>query len=969
MNTKLIQLLLPLLFLTTIGVSAHWTESINELTSIDIINYYNSSIEATTNDVKTSTPNTDVAFRRMAREYGIPTRIVKDFSATKNGYYIIAGVYGDRANANKFAQKLRLKRLTPTIITHPVSKLNYVSLAQHENWKEAINSCSTAMNGKFQSEVWIMNVQGSNSELFDKKLAIKSSELKQTPLNTSKEFIKAAKEYKVAARIVPRFKGLKNGYYIVAGVFGDIDNVKSFREKLSKKNLASKVATHPESGLNYIYIKESKDWKEAINACKSNLNGNYNDKLWIMNVFDPNEVAAAKDLNIVEKNKKTVSESSNKVNPENFNELTISRILKKSASIFTNDKLLEKADVYFSKMWYAEAAELYEQVLESNPNNQSFKIIEKAGDSHYYNTNMERAYYWYDKLYTNHKNEMSAENIFKYANSSKGTGKYARAKRLMRLYDREMKKGNSRALEDLSRATPNEIVLDNILNTEEPVDIANLAINTQYSDFSPMFYNDDEMVFSSAMDSSFFNTRRYKYNNQPYLDLYVAKINKESQEVKDAIKFSKKINTKYHEASVTFSPDNQSMYFTRNNYYSKKLKRDKNGNNNLKIYMSKKVDGEWTEGQELPFNSDDFSTGHPALSPDGKQLYFVSDMPGSLGMTDIFVVDVLGDGQFSEPRNLGPEINTERREMFPFINEKKLYFSSDGHVGMGGLDIYEVSYDGDAGFLEVRNVGQPVNSKKDDFSYIVDEETQKGFFASNRRGGKGDDDIYSFQRLIPEEANENAIAGVVTALVTGEVMPEALVTLLDENNIKLKEVVTGEDGSFVFEDLESSTKYILKTDKDTYFIDEQSVITKENELVHADISMKKLKELIVIEDGIKKLKIDMIFFDFDKFYIRNDAANELDKLVEVMNEHKTMVIKIESHTDSRGKRAYNKYLSDKRAKSTREYLISQGISPDRIQSAIGYGEEKLLNECDGTVRCSSAKHQLNRRSEFIIVNM
>ena len=968
MNTKLIQLFLAILFLTTIGVSAHWSESIKEFTSSDEITYHNTNIEVTNNDIETSKPNTDVDFRRMAREYGIPTRLVKDFTVAQNGYYIIAGVYGDRANANKFALKLKLKRLNPIIITHPVSKLNYVSLAQHENWQEAISSCSTALNGKYRSEVWIMNVQGSKSDHVNKKTDIDRNELKENSLKTSKEFIKAAKEYKVAARIVPGFKGLKNGYYIVAGVFGDIDNVKSFREKLSKKNLASKVATHPESGLNYVYIKESKDWKAAINACRSNLNGNYNDKLWIMNVFDPNEVAAAKDLNTLEKNKKTVSESSNKVNPENFKELTISRILKKTASIFPNDKLLQKADAYFSKMWYAEAAELYEQVLESNPNNQSFKIIEKAGDSHYYNTNMERAYYWYDKLYTNYQNEMSAENIFKYANSSKGTGKYARAKRLMRLYDREMKKGNTRELQDLSRATRDEIILDNILSSEEKIDLFNLAINSKYSDFSPMFYNDNALVFASANDSSYFNTRRYKYNNQPYLDLYVAKINQESQEVRDAIKFSKKINTKYHEAAVTFSPDNQTMYFTRNNY-GKKLKRDKNGNNNLKIYMSKKVDGEWTEGEELPFNSDDYSTGHPALSPDGKQMYFVSDMPGSIGMTDIFVVDVLGDGQFSEPRNLGPEINTERKEMFPFISDKKLYFSSDGHVGLGGLDIYEVAYDSEAGFLEVRNAGQPVNSKKDDFSYIVDEETQKGFFASNRRGGKGDDDIYSFQRLLPEEANENAIAGVVTELVTGEIMPEALVMLLDENNIKLKEVVTGEDGSFVFEDLESSTKYILKAVKDTYFIDEQSVITKENELVQADISMKKLKELIVIEDGIKKLKIDMIFFDFDKFYIRNDAASELDKLVEVMNEHKTMVIKIESHTDSRGKRAYNKYLSDKRAKSTREYLISQGISPDRIESAIGYGEERLLNECDGTVRCSSAKHQLNRRSEFIIVKM
>ncbi len=968
MNTKLIQLFLAILFLITNGVSAHWNESIIAFTSVDVTTYHYTSIEPTKNDVKTSTPDTDVDFRRMAREYGIPTRLVKDFSAAQNGYYIIAGVYGDRGNASKFAKKLRLKRLNPIIITHPVSKLNYVSLAQHENWKDAINLCSSGMNGKYQSEVWILNVQGNNLAQSTENLTIDVKKSKENTRNTSKEFIRAAKENKIAARIVPGFKGLRNGYYIVAGVFGDIDNVKSFQEKLSKSNLVSKVATHPESELNYVYIKESKGWEEAINACKSNLQGKYNDKLWIMNVFDPNEVTITKDLHASVKNRKTVLESLNKIYPEHLKPLVPSRILKKGSSIFTNDKLLQKADFYFSKMWYAEAAELYEQVLEQDPNNQSFKIIEKAGDSHYYNTNMERAYYWYDKLYTDYKNEMSAENIFKYAHSSKGTGKYARAKRLMRLYDREMKKGNPRALEDLSRATTNEIVLDNILNTEEIINIANLEINSEYSDFSPMFYNDDEMVFSSAMDSSFFNTRRYKWNNQPFLDLYVAKINKESQEVKDAIKFSKKINTKYHEASVTFSPDNQTMYFTRNNY-GKKLKRDKNGNNNLKIYMSKKIDGEWTEGIELPFNSDDFSTGHPALSPDGKQLYFVSDMPGSMGMTDIFVVDVLSDGQFSEPRNLGPEINTERKEMFPFINEKKLYFSSDGHVGLGGLDIYEVAYDDDAGFLEVRNVGQPVNSKRDDFSYIVDEETQKGFFASNRRGGKGDDDIYSFQRLIPEEANENAIAGVITELVTGEVMPEALVMLLDENNIKLKEVVTGEDGSFVFEDLDSSTKYILKTVKGTYFIDEQSVHTKENELVQADVSLKKLEELIILEDGIRKLKIDMIFFDFDKFNIRKDAANELDKLVEVMNEHETMVIKIESHTDSRGKRAYNKYLSDKRAKSTREYLISQGISPDRIQSAIGYGEERLLNECDGTVRCSSAKHQLNRRSEFIIVKM
>jgi outer membrane protein OmpA-like peptidoglycan-associated protein len=393
--------------------------------------------------------------------------------------------------------------------------------------------------------------------------------------------------------------------------------------------------------------------------------------------------------------------------------------------------------------------------------------------------------------------------------------------------------------------------------------------------------------------------------------------------------------------------------------------------NHLKIYRSQKLNGDWTDAAEVPFNSDDFSTGHPALSPDGKLLYFVSDMPGSIGQTDIFVVDVHDDGTFSEPRNLGPEINTERKEMFPFVNEEKLYFSSNGHVGLGGLDVFEVSIDEENGFQEVKNVGQPINSNKDDFSYIVNEKNQKGFFASNRRGGKGDDDIYSFKRLVVEEVPENlnAIAGVVTELVTGELMPKALVTLLDENNIKLKEMEAEDDGSFLFEDLDSNTKYKIKITKGDYFDEEVSVSTKDNEVVNTEVALRKLKEMIAVEDGIRKLKTEMIYFDFDKSYIRKDASEELDKLVQVMTEYPNMVIAIESHTDSRGARIYNQYLSEKRAKSTRDYIISKGIDAKRIQSATGYGEERLINECNGKVRCTEAKHLLNRRSEFIIVNM
>ena len=638
---------------------------------------------------------------------------------------------------------------------------------------------------------------------------------------------------------------------------------------------------------------------------------------------------------------------------------------KESSAQKSNDsKLIERANTFFNKMWYAEAAELYELALKDK-SNYSFENLSKVADSYYFISNMKKAYEWYDILYTNYKDEMTSDNYFKYAHTLKGASKYAKAKRLMRLYN---KIENNESFDiDTNKDTNSEVVLDNIIAEDDKFIVRNLSINSEYSDFSPMFYENNKIVYSSAKDTSVFRTKKYKWTNQPFLDLYVSKINDESSDLKGSIKFSKQINSKYHEASVTFSPDNKTMYFTRNNY-GKKLKRDKNGINNLKIYTSKKIGDQWTEATELPFNSDAYSTGHPALSSDGKLLYFVSDMPGSIGETDIFVVDVLENDAFSSPRNLGPEINTDKKEMFPFLTDNKLYFSSNGHVGLGGLDVYEAT-NTEEGFKEVKNIGKPVNSNKDDFSYIVKENTQKGYFASNRAGGKGDDDIYSFERIPIEEINASAISGIVTELITGNFMPKALVMLLDENNIKLKEIETADDGSFIFEDLSEDKKYTIRTTKEEYIDDIQNVKTTTDETASIDVTLKKLEGLIIIEDGIKKLKRNKIYFDFDKFNIRKDEAQELDKLVEVMNEYPEMVIKIESHTDSRGTKAYNRYLSDKRAKSSRDYIISKGINANRIESAIGYGEDKLLNECDGSVRCTKEQYELNRRSEFIIVKM
>ncbi len=894
------------------------------------------------------------AFVVLAKKKGIATRSQRGFSSAFNGYYIISGVFGNAQNASRLSGQMKAKDLDSRVLFHPHKNLNYVSLGYHVSGMEAVNSATSKLGGKFKDKVWILHVYDGKTIAFtpakaeNKKIAPAATAL------SADQFKRSIKSLGIASRSESGLTSTAPGYYIIAGVFGEKKNADRLKFKLRDQGYAALSMVHSVSGHSYVYLDQFKSTDRTLSFLKSYTQKDRKNKIWVLEVPTPKNSITPRAQ---KSNQTKTAKSSNLLKPAVY-----------IAKDPTKTKLLEKADMYFNKMWYAEAAELYEQVLNRNKNNHTFEIIQKAGDAHYFNTNMERAYYWYDQLYSKHKNEMSAENIFKYAHSLKGTGKYARAKRLMRLYNRKLKKEDEEVLANENSATPREVILDNILSAEDQFTIKNLAINSKYSDFGPMYYNENELVFASAADSAFFVTRRYKWNNEPFLDLYAAKINEESEDVKQAVKLSKKVNTKYHEASVAFTPDNETMYFTRNNY-GKKLKRDKAGVNHLKIYMSQKVNGDWTEAVEVPFNSDDWSTGHPVLTPDGKQMYFVSDRPGSLGESDIFVVDIQGDNSFSEPRNLGPEINTERREMFPFINDKKLYFSSDGHVGLGGLDVYEVAFNDDDGFLEVRNLGKPINSNKDDFSYIVNEETQHGYFASNRKGGKGSDDIYSFKKILPEEPNENAIAGIVTEVVTGDILPEALVELLDENGRKIKEMVTGDDGSFLFEDLDSNTKYTVRVTKGDYFDEQIDVSTKDNILVETDLAMRRLEDLISVEDGIRKLKLDMIFFDFDKSYIRTDAAEELDKLVTVMNEYPTMVIAIESHTDSRGKRAYNKYLSERRARSTREYLILKGIDPKRIQTAIGYGEDRLLNGCDGSVRCSSAQHQLNRRSEFIIVNM
>jgi len=463
----------------------------------------------------------------------------------------------------------------------------------------------------------------------------------------------------------------------------------------------------------------------------------------------------------------------------------------------------------------------------------------------------------------------------------------------------------------------------------------------------------DGVVFIADREV-FFGNKKNPWTGDSYLDMYSMEKSEDGTWL-DPELLKGDINGRFHEGPASFSNEGDIVYFTRSNYYKRKMEINDERENNLKIFKSTLVDGVWKNLEELPFNSDDYSVGHPALSPCCHTLYFVSDMPGGYGGTDIYKTDIV-EGEWTTPKNLGPSINTAGNEMFPYYDEDgALYFSSDSHNSMGGLDVF-ITYFNGIRWAQPENLNYPVNSNKDDFGFIINKEKRTGFVSSSR---ENDDKIYEFTQHDP---TFNLI-GFAHIILTNIPVEGVTAEITNDETGEVTTVTSDAEGKFKLK-LGAESSYELMCKKKGVFARTDEITTKGlrfSQDFYADFAVEE----IVID---KPIVLENIYYDFDMWNIREDAAIELNKLVKLLKDNPTLHIEMGSHTDARGSDKYNEVLSDKRAHAAVDYLIASGIKKERLTWK-GYGETVLVNGCKNDVECTDEEHQENRRTEFKVKKM
>jgi outer membrane protein OmpA-like peptidoglycan-associated protein/tetratricopeptide (TPR) repeat protein len=729
---------------------------------------------------------------------------------------------------------------------------------------------------------------------------------------------------------------------------------------------------------------------------------------------------------------------------------------------------LRAANKQFENMSYISSVRGYEEFLRLNRRNDPIENREaliKLGYSYRRLQDTRNAERVYAELVKDYE-ELPSEVYLYYAQSLAANKRYRESQKMYAKYG-EMQKEDLRG----RKFTVSYMDISRFYQDSSSYKVEYLPINSRQADFSPMYYQGG-LVFVSARDETGLIKRVFNYNQTPFLDLYFhpdtaelrapsdakiaagslsgGDINEENAPVaaerplsKTQV-FSRTINTKYHEGPITFFSDQKRVIFTRNNDDRGKSGKSGEGVRKLKLYYAEQDGkGRWVNIKELPFNSKDYSCAHPALSADDSRLYFVSDMPGGYGGTDLYVVDFNG-GEWGSPINMGREINTEGNEMFPYLDAQNLlYFSSDGHEGLGGLDVFMTELKDNISLTGVLNVGAPINSEGDDFGFISSSNRSSGYFSSNRKRGGSDDNLYSFTRVCKElniyvydaktkapieaadlrvvkssvnqqlqktgmdgsvrmcleaaadyefkaikegyaanslrfstltqsanptlglsiylERDDNAsiVKGVIRKEVDQQPADGVRVTLRNEKKNSEKIVTTGPDGSYEF-NMDPNSNYTITTEKDRYTRDQNQIKTrKRGEVVQNDVGIYGEGDVFRLEN---------IYYDFDKFFIRPDAARELDRVALLLKKYPSMTVELRSHTDSRSTEEYNNRLSERRARAAYDYLVRRGISAMRM-IAKGYGESQPVNECTDGENCPESEHKLNRRTEFKIMTV
>jgi len=508
----------------------------------------------------------------------------------------------------------------------------------------------------------------------------------------------------------------------------------------------------------------------------------------------------------------------------------------------------------------------------------------------------------------------------------------------------------------------------------ESAEVKNVRnLNSQYSDFGPAFFGDG-LIYASDRNPSLLEDKRYGWTNFNYLNLYQAEpryFKDFWRDMNNPVTMSTRFNQTYHDGPAYFTPDNNMIFLTRT-----RIEKVRQGKSDILTFMLKIYYGELSNGKveykDFPFNSNNYSVGHPTVSNDGNTMIFVSDMPGGNGGSDLYQT-VLSGGLWTTPVNLGITINSFGNEVFPtLVNDSILYFASDGHPGYGGLDIF-VSRNINGEWSVPENLYAPINSSYDDFSIAVNKDLSSGFFSSNRPGGLGNDDIYAFRNARPAVKTISippvlpqplVMKGVVKDKSSGKPLEGANVFILNTKTNKVKVLQTGPDGIYSMP-AEKEILYLSKAVKPD-FIDDclnfriaQGDTSKQFNIPR-DLLLDKL-------EVNKSFRVENIYYDLDKWFIREDAKPALDNLVDVMKKY-PISAELSSHTDSRATNAYNEELSQKRAEAAVRYIVLQGIDPSRLV-ARGYGENNLVNQCADGVTCTEDEHQANRRTEFKILSI